>query len=52
MDSTTIGRRQRDERDHSRSDADATRRRNVRLAVVIAAVALLFYLGLWLKAVL
>ena len=30
---------------------DRDRRRNVRLAVIIAAVALAFYLALWLKAV-
>ena len=29
-----------------------SRRRNVRLAIVIAVLALVFYLGLWLKAVL
>ena len=33
-------------------DARERRRRNVRLAIVIAAVALAFYLSLWLKAVL
>jgi len=30
--------------------ATAQRRRNVRLALIIAAVALALYLGLWLKA--
>jgi hypothetical protein len=33
-------------------DRRARRRRNVRLAIVIAVVALAVYVGLWLKAVL
>ena len=32
--------------------AQSERRRNVRLAIIIAAVALALYVGLWLKVVL
>ncbi len=42
MESTTINHRQ----------GGDNRRRNVRLAIIIAVVALAFYVGLWLKAVL
>ena len=42
MESSTISRRERGN----------SRRRNVRLAVMIAVVAVAFYVGLWLKAVL
>jgi hypothetical protein len=37
---------------NSPSIAQRERRRNVRLAIIIAVVALAVYLGLWLKAVL
>jgi len=39
--------------EHERSSiAQRERRRNVRLALIVAAVALALYFGLWLKAVL
>jgi hypothetical protein len=38
--------------DERSTTAQRARRRNVRLALIIAAVALAMYLSLWLKAVL
>lgn len=52
MASTTVRQGERGPRRNGERHADDTRRRNVRLAVIIAVVAVLFYVGLWLKAVL